>query len=121
MIQSVRVHGLREVTAAFRKVDTALVKSFGEDLKKAAEPVAETARGKVTRYKGAKVTSIRTKRSSGTRVFVEQGAKKVTGKRGDFGSLQMRTVLIPALEENRAKVFSDVAKLIDGYGADAGF
>lgn len=120
MIQTVRVQGIREVSAAFRQVDRALMRQFGDDLKKAAEPVAELARGKVTRYRGAKVSSIRAKRS-GSNVYVEQGAKKVTGRRGDFGSLQMRTVLIPALDEKSGEVFQAVTRALDGYANSAGF
>lgn len=117
---TVKVEGVREVNAAFRKVDKDLAKQFGNDLKKAAEPVASTARQKVTRYRGAKVTTIRTRRS-GPRVFVEQGARKVTGKRPDFGALQMRTVLIPALEERTDEVFDQVEQVLNNYARSAGF
>lgn len=116
----VKVYGAKEVTAAFRKVDKELAKQFGNDLKKAAEPVAVAARSKVTRYRGAKVTTIKTRRT-GPRVFVEQGARKVTGKRGDFGALQLRTVLVPALEERTDEVFDEVEKVLDNYARSAGF
>jgi hypothetical protein len=117
---SIRVEGLREVTAAFRQVDRSLATSLGDDLKKAAEPVAESARRKVTRFQGASVGTIRAKRS-GPNVVVEQSARKVTGLRGDFGALQMRKVLEPALDENEDKVFSEVERVLDKYADSAGF
>lgn len=117
---TIKVYGAKEVSAAFRKVDKNLAKEFGNDLKKAAEPVAVTARAKVTRYRGAKVSTIKTRRS-GPRVFVEQGARKVTGKRGDFGALQMRTVLEPALDERADEVFDQVEEVLNKYARSAGF
>jgi len=117
---TVRVTGVREVTAAFRKIDTQLAKQFGDDLKKAAEPVAETSRQKVTRYAGASINTIRARRR-GASVFVEQSARKVTGKRGDFGALQMRNVLEPALDENAPQVFTEVERVLNQYASSAGF
>lgn len=120
MAASVRVEGAREVIRAFRSVDRSLAAKFGADLKKAADPVVESARGKVTRYAGASVSTIRSRRS-GPNVYVEQGARKVTGRRGDFGALQMRTVLEPALDENEREVFTEVNRILDGYAHRAGF
>jgi hypothetical protein len=117
---TVRVHGIREVTAAFRKIDGELAKRFGSDLKKAAEPVAEESRRTVTRYRGASVGTIRAKQS-GARVFVEQSARKVTGHRGDFGALQLRNVLEPALEDQSDHVFAEVERILDKYSSAAGF
>ena len=117
---TVRVHGGKEVQRAFKQVDKHLVTDFGNALKKAAEPVAELARDKVTRYQGASVRTIRTRRQ-GPRVWVEQGARKVTGKRGDFGALQMRTVLMPALDERADEVFAAVEVTLGRWAAGAGF
>jgi hypothetical protein len=115
-----RVHGLREVNAAFRKIDSSLAKEFGNDLKKAAAPVVETAKAKETRWRGASINTIRAKRS-GPRVFVEQSARKKTGLRGDFGALQMRSALEPALEENTNQVFTEVERVLNHYASSAGF
>ena len=117
---TVRVHGLREVNAAFGRIDKRLRSEFGADLKKAAEPVAVAARSSVTRYRGASPGTIRAKRS-GARVFVEQSKAKVTGKRSDFGSLQMKRVLVPALEDKSAEVFREVEHVLDKYADSAGF
>jgi hypothetical protein len=119
VIDTVRVHGLREVNAAFRKVDLQLAKDFGEDLKKAAEPVVRDAKAKEI-WRGASINTIRAKRS-GPRVFVEQSARKKTGLRPDFGALQMRRALEPALEENADEVFIEVDAVLNRYANSAGF
>jgi hypothetical protein len=46
-------------------------------------------------------------------VVVRQTARKVTGKRGDFGSLQMRLALIPAADENEAEVERRLEAFLD--------
>jgi hypothetical protein len=117
---TIRVHGVRETAAAFRAVDAKLARQFGNDLRQAAEPVAASARDKVTRYAGASVNTIRPKRS-GARVFVEQSARKVTGRRGDYGALQMRTVLEPALDERAPEVFDEVDRVLNEYARAGGF
>ncbi len=117
---TIHVHGVREVNRAFRQIDRQLAKEFGGDLKDAAAPVVSSAKGKVTRYQGAKVSTIRARRA-GARVYVEQSAKKVTGLRFDFGALQMRTVLIPALDENANQVFDAVEHVLNKYANSAGF
>jgi hypothetical protein len=120
VISTVRVYGLREVNAAFRKVDSSLARQFGDDLKKAAEPVVKEAQQKETRWRGASIGTIRAKRS-GARVFVEQSARKRTGLRPDYGALQLRSALVPALEENADEVFTEVDKVLDRYANGAGF
>lgn len=120
MRSTVRVEGVREVNAAFRKIDKKLAREFGNDLKKAAAPVVETARQKETKWQGASVGTIRAKRS-GPRVFVEQSARKKTGKRSDFGALQMREALVPALDEETTEVFALVTVVLDKYANSAGF
>jgi hypothetical protein len=114
------VAGLREVNAAFRKIDKKLAVDFGNDLKKAAAPVVEDVKSKETRWAGASINTIRAKRS-GPRVFVEQSARKKTGLRADFGALQMRDALEPALEENTNAVFTEVERVLEKYASSADF
>jgi hypothetical protein len=116
---TVRVQGVREVQKAFRGVDRSLAAEFGQDLQKAAEPVAQAARAK-EKWQGASINTIRTRRR-GVNIYVEQSARKVTGLRGDYGALQMRQALEPALDENSGKVFSEVASVLDKYANREGF
>ena len=114
---TVKIHGLRELNRALNNLER---KDLGRELKEAAEPVVSSAKGKVTRFQGASVGTIRAKRT-GLRVFVEQSKAKVTGQRGDFGSLQMRTVLEPALQENEGEVLGKVERALDRWGREEGF
>ena len=116
----IRVEGTAEVVRAFRGVDKKLAADFGNDLKKAAEPVAESARSKISRYQGASLRTIRTRRR-GANVYVEQSARKVTGLRGDYGSLQMTRGLEPALDEKTDEVFESVRDVLDKYAEGEGF
>jgi hypothetical protein len=116
----VRVEGTREVIRAFREIERKLATDFGNDLKRAAEPVVDSAKGKISRYRGASLGTIRSRRRGGT-VYVEQSKGKVTGLRGDFGALQMRRGLIPALGENEAQIVAAVNQTLDKYANSAGF
>ncbi len=117
---AVRVYGVREVNRAFRQIDRQLASDFRKELQTAAEPVVAAAKGKIARYQGASLGTIVARRS-GPRVFVVQNARKVTGKRGDYGSLQMKKGLLPALYENRDRVLASVELVLDKYGKEAGF
>lgn len=120
MNSTVRVQGLREVNAAFRKIDKKLVREFGNDLKKAALPVLEEAQMLEQQWAGASIGTLRIKRS-GPRVFVEQSARKKTGLRPDYGALQMEQALIPALDNKTAAVFLAVDRVLTHYANGAGF
>lgn len=87
------VKGLREVTRALHQVDRETERYVLDGLKEAAVPVSEDANRRLDRYQGiGKITP----RASAGGVFIRQSARKKTGKRGDFGALQMRVGLIPA-------------------------
>ena len=117
MAAGIKIHGLKELNRALNNIER---KDLGQELKEAAEPVVSSAKGKVTRFQGSSPGTIRAKRT-GLRVFVEQSKAKVTGKRGDFGSLQMRTVLEPALAENETEVFGNVEQALNRWGREEGF
>jgi hypothetical protein len=116
---TVRVFGVQETNAAFRRVDRALAAEFGADLKLAAEPVVRAAKAK-EKWQGASIGTIRSRRA-GARVYVEQSKAKVTGRRGDYGALQMRDALIPALDENADEIFIAVDHVLNKYANEAGF
>lgn len=116
---TVRVKGLKETVKAFNKMDKDLAKELRNGLKQVAEPVAATARSKMSAYQGGSM-KIRPA-ARGASVFVRQNARKVTGLRADFGALQMRKVLIPALDEHQEDVINGVEKVIDNLASRNGF
>lgn len=117
---TVRVTGLRETLSALNKINREAAKTVRNELKTAAEPVAATAREKLSRYPGASVKTIGP-RAVTRGVYVTQRARKVTGLRGDFGALQMRRVLIPALAEHEDSIVKEVDDALSRLARSAGF
>ena len=107
--QAVRVNvkGYREVIRALNRTDKETKKTLKDALKAAAEPVAADARSLIAKYQGASVSTIQP-RVVTSGVYVTQRAKKKTGKRPDFGSLQMRRGLIPALYDHENDIVDGV-------------
>lgn len=109
----VKVTGLREFTSAVRKAQgNTSVARLGDELKRLAEPVQTATKGKLGRYGGDPAGGVRIRRR-GLNVAVEQTRRKVTGKRGDFGALQMTRAFVPSLEENRGQVEAGVDRWLD--------
>lgn len=115
----VTIEGWRDVDRALRKVDRDKSAAFREEFAKAGEHVAEAFQRKIVRYAGARMDTVRSK-ALAKGVFVVQNANKVTGKRGDFGALQMRH-LIAAREENIDKTIDALEDAMDRVIARAGF
>lgn len=116
---TVHVKGYREVTRALNKVDKGTRKALLAALKRGAEPVAQDARQRLSRYPGLSTATI-APRAVAKGVYVTQKRGKKTGTRPDFGSLQMRVGLIPAAAANedhvRDVVDDAIGKLIKGEG-----
>ncbi len=116
---TIRVTGLRETTAALRKVSRSAPNVVTNELKTAADPVRDAAAARISRYAGSKPQSIKPRVKGRGSVFVQQNARKKTGKRGDFGALQQRH-LEAALDANRDKVMRSLEKAMDRL-TDANF
>ena len=100
---AVNVRGLAELNRDFGKLSRALQRELGEQLAEIAEPVAQDVRRRAAAegYGERTVSGIAAGRRRGSAV-VRQRRKKVTGKRPDFGAIQLREVFVPAVEANRA-------------------
>jgi hypothetical protein len=109
---TVRVRGLSELQRDLGKVSRAAEHSVRDGMKKAAEPVLQAAREKEGKWRGSKPGSIGI-RATRRSVFVTQRARKVTGRRADFGALQYREAFVPALEENEHLVSREVERALD--------
>jgi hypothetical protein len=120
MAGTVRVHGLKELNRAFGKASKDLQRELRAGLKEAAEPVAAEARSNAARFGARTAAGIKPGARAGA-AFVRQGNRKTTGKRPDFGRLQMQTVLLPALAAKEDAVVAEVEKLIDRIADKGGF
>jgi hypothetical protein len=116
----VHLEGYKETIRALNKINKDAKKRVFVTLATAAEPVAGTARDKISRYQGASLTTIMP-RATMRGVFVVQNARKVSGLRPDFGKLQMMEGLIPALDEHEDTIVREVELALDVLGVENGF
>lgn len=119
---TVRVRGLNETLRAFRYIGGDLNKEVRAELKQVGEIVRRDAsvRASAKGYGARTQSGYRTRvRQKG--VAVEQSRRKTTGKRPEFGALQMRKVLIPARSDNYDEVIKGLEKALDNLAREAGF
>jgi len=116
---TVRVSGLREVNRAFKRIDASVVAEVKDELKKLAEPVAADSRERIGHYAGASTSTIKPYPTM-KGVVVRQAQKKKTGKRGDFGALQMGH-LMSSLDDHEDQIVEGVEDLLDWLGRKEGF
>lgn len=120
MAYHVRVDGLREFISAADAAGKETKKAVRKALREVGGIVKNDARARFAstdaRTAGRFGVSVR---KTGM-VSVEQRLRKTTGKHPDFGALQMRRALVPALEAKRGEVEKGleeaVDRLINQYG-----
>jgi hypothetical protein len=117
---SVRVTGLREVQRAFRAMGKEADKMVRDELKQVGDIVRADA--------AQRFESISPSSAAGYKVSVRQGSisvrqskRKTTGKRPDFGTLQMRVALEPALAANEQQVVRALDAALDRLASKQGF
>jgi hypothetical protein len=113
---TVHIRGWREVASALNRIERGCYKTALGGMLKAAEPVRRDWAGRVARYRGASTGTIVPKMTTKS-VLVVQSARKVTGRRSDFGSLQMRLGL-SALMEREDETRAEVEKALDDLIGD---
>jgi len=111
---TVVVRGLSELVRDFGRISKTAQKELRAELRRAAEPVAEEARNRARGLglPGSTVGGI----AAGTRYgmpVVRQRRRKVTGKHPEYGVLQMRRVLIPAVVAKQDEVVRRVEEMLD--------
>ena len=116
---TVTVRGLNEVLRGLNKIQRGAHKQVLGGLLAAAEPVRRSWVGKLGRYTGVSTSTITPKMTT-KGVFITQRARKVTGARADFGSIQMRHGL-SALFEEADNTTKAVEKAMDELTREAGF
>lgn len=117
---SVKVQGLRELRREFKRIDKDADKEVRDGLREAAQPVREEAANIFARYDARSAAGYRVSvRQRG--VAVEQSRRRTTGQHPEFGALQMRRALIPALERREDKVVEGVERVMDMLSRRSGF
>src|SRR3990167_1480361 len=102
-------------------MDKELKKDLNRELREAADIVAQDARPRLARYNARSAAGIRPRVRGGGLAVVEQRRGRVTGKRGDWGSLQMRKAFLPALASKRDQVEQRLEEMLDRLGDHNGF
>lgn len=111
MAATVRVEGLRELQAALRKAEGDLDKGLRKSLLEAGRVVREEATGLFSSVDGRSAAGYRV-RVRGRGVAVEQSLSRTTGQHAQYGALQMRTALVPALDSKHDEVIEKVDEML---------
>lgn len=117
MAYTVQVKGLRELTRSLKAADTGLAAAMKGELKEVGEPVRADAQSRAHWTAVGPYKVIVYARGD---VRVRQSKNKVTGLRGDFGALQMREALVPALEAHEGEIIDRFGDVVDRVNAAAG-
>lgn len=109
----VTTKGLREFIRAADAAEKETKKLVRGKLREVAEPVLAAAQVKLSAYdaRSAARLGISVRRTG--LVAVEQRQRRTTGQRPNFGSLQMREALIPALAENENEIERGFNRAVD--------
>lgn len=109
---TVSVEGFRELMLGLHNAGKDTEKFGRAALRHAGDAVKEDASRKFAKYskRTAEGYRVRVRR---TGVAVEQSIRRTTGLRPDFGALQMRRALVPALEENTEETMHAMEVAVD--------
>ena len=118
---SVKVNGLRELHRALKNYDNGLKLELEQELRDAGDLVATSARTKFVGIDARSAAGFKSKVRGFGRVVVQQSRRRTTGRRGDFGSLQMRRALLPSVTENEPQVLHAIEGMLDRLGRREGF
>jgi hypothetical protein len=111
-LYTVRIHGLREFQRALKEADEDTRNGLREQLAAAGEIVAEEARSRFAFYSPVSAAGYQPLvRMKG--VAVRQTLRKTTGLRPDFGALQMRRALEPALDAKQQEVVKSIEDMLE--------
>jgi hypothetical protein len=116
---TVRVRGYRDTMRALNKAEKSTKRIVHEKLREAGDVVRVEAMQRFERYDTKSASGFRIRSRVGG-VFVEQSLRKTTGQHPEYGALQMRVALEPALDAKSADVerrleqaLDDIADIVD--------
>lgn len=120
-LTKVIVKGQRELDSSFRRYERRVRYGLAKDLLTAAGVVAADARNRFSSIDQRSAAGFRPRVRRGALVVVEQRRRRTTGQHPEYGALQMRRALLPALKANEANVIAAVEYLLDQSAYEAGF
>jgi hypothetical protein len=109
---TLRVDGYQQLMQALAKTDKASRKAVRDELRAAAEHVRVEAGARMFATSAKSAAGYRTRvRQRG--VAVEQSLRKTTGQHPNYGALQMRRALVPALDANEQRTVHEMEQALD--------
>lgn len=105
--------GLREFIRAVDAAGKETKRQVRKRLREVGELVRDDARSLFAPYDGGSAAGYGVSVRRVGRVTVEQRRRKTTGKRPDYGALQMRKALLPAAEQNQAELVKRFEQALD--------
>jgi hypothetical protein len=110
--ETVAVRGYKELAKASLLADRALRKQMRDTFRAVGEPVRSEAAIRFSTIDARSAAGYRTRvRQRG--VIVEQSLRKTTGKHPEYGALQMRRALLPALAANEPETMRRMEHAVD--------
>jgi hypothetical protein len=116
----IRVSGLRSFLQATDRAGRQTKRLVREDLAAAAEPVRADAQRRFTPINPGSAAAYRVSVRRAGWVMVVSSKRKTTGLHPEYGALQMRMALIPALEANEAEVAYRLGLALDHIADELG-
>lgn len=121
---SIQYEGLRELARALKVIQPEILPELRKDLREVGYVVRDDARARFMPYSQKSAMGFRVGvsllSSSSAYVTISQRNKRVTGKRPDFGALQITKALLPAREakqDEAAEILENGAvKLLRSHG-----
>jgi hypothetical protein len=117
----VRVKGLREVERAFREMAPETKKAIDRELVDAGKIVARDAARRFSPVNARSAAGFKSRVRSYGRLVVEQRRRRTTGKRPDYGALQMRRALLPARQAHTPLIERRMEQVVDLIARHNGF
>jgi hypothetical protein len=109
---TVAVRGYKELVKASYQADRTTRSEMRTVLRQVGDLVRTDAAGRFAHYDAKSAAGYRTRvRQRG--IAVEQSLRKTTGRHPEFGRLQMREALIPALDENEDDTVRRMEEALD--------
>lgn len=113
---TLQVQDLNKFLATMSHTDRAMNRAARAEIRKTGDHVKTDAAARFVRYDARSAAGYRVVvRRRG--VAVEQSLRKTTGLRPKFGTLQMESALVPAMDENEDRTRAAVERAFDVIAA----
>lgn len=110
---TVKVEGLRQLERGLKQADADAAKGLRKELREAAKIVSLEARSRFTAIDSRSAMGMVPRVRAGLVAVAEQRRSKTTGKRPDYGALQMKRAFLPALSAKQPEVMRRVENMLD--------